>query len=87
MALSGTNFLSGGLYAGFSANFAASLSVTDSQTVFTNGYITIGFYGSAQVTLLGGTLQTEHNISVANGLLVGPGSAPNGLFVGFGPGS
>ena len=76
MALSGTNFLSGGLYVGFSTNSAATVSVIDGQTAFTNGYMTIGFYGSAQVTFLGGTLQTEDYISV-----------PNGMFVGFGPGS
>ena len=74
--LSGTNFISGGLYVGFPTNAAATLSVLDGLTAFTNGYVTIGFYGSAQATLLGGTLQTEDNVS-----------APNGLFVGFGPGS
>ena len=76
MELSGTNFLSGGLYLAFPTNAAASVSVIDGQTSFTNGYMTIGFYGSAQVTLLGCTLQTEDYISV-----------PNGVFVGFGPGS
>jgi hypothetical protein len=76
MALSGTNFISGGLYVGFPTNSAASFSVLDGQTIFTNGYMTIGFYGSAQVSLLGGTLQTEDNIS-----------APNGMFLGFGPAS
>jgi hypothetical protein len=76
MSLSGTNFLSGGLYIAFPTNSAASVSVIDGQTSFTNGYVTIGFYGSSQVTLLGGTLQTEDDISV-----------PNGMFVGFGPGS
>ncbi len=76
MTLSGTNFLSGGLYLAFPTNAAASVSIIDGQTSFTNGYVTIGFYGSSQVTLLGGTLQTEDYISV-----------PNGMFVGFGPGS
>ncbi len=76
LSLSGTNFLSGGLYLAFPTNSAASVSVFDGQTSFTNGYATVGFYGSAQVTLLGGTLQTEDYISV-----------PNGMFVGFGPGS
>ena len=76
MELSGTNFLAGGLYLAFPTNAAASVSVFDGQTTFTNGYMTIGFYGSAQVTLLGGTLQTADYISV-----------PNGMFVGFGPGS
>lgn len=76
MELSGTNFLSGGLYVGFPTNSAASVSVIDGQTTFTNGYMTIGFYGSAQVNLLGGTLQTEDNIS-----------APNGMFLGLGPAS
>jgi hypothetical protein len=74
--LSGTNFLSGGLYVGFPTNSAPSVSVIDGQTTFTNGYVTVGFYGSAQITLSGGTLQTEDNISV-----------PNGMFLGFGPGS
>jgi hypothetical protein len=87
MGLSGTNFLSGGLYVGFSTNSAASVSVIDGQTAFTNGYVTIGFYGSSQATLLSGTLQTEDDILVTNGLVVGPGSTPNGLFVGFGPAS
>jgi hypothetical protein len=74
--LSGTNFISGGLYVGFPTNAAVPVSVLDGLTAFTNGYMTIGFYGSAQLSLLGGTLQTEDNVS-----------APNGLFVGFGPGS
>jgi hypothetical protein len=86
-ALSGTNFLAGGLYVGFATNSTASVSVIDGQTAFTNGYMTVGFYGSAQVTLLSGTLQTEDNITITNGSLVGPGSAPNGLFVGLGPAS
>jgi fibronectin-binding autotransporter adhesin len=74
--LSGTNFLSGGLYVSFSSNTAASVSLIDGQTTLTNGYVTIGFYGSAQVELLSGTLQTEDNIS-----------APNAMYVGLGGGS
>jgi hypothetical protein len=74
--LSGTNFLSGGLYVSFSSNSAASVSLIDGQTMLTNGYVTIAFYGSAQVELLSGTLQTEDNVS-----------APNGMFLGLGPAS
>lgn len=98
--LSGTNILSGGLYVGFATNATASVSAIDGMTVFTNGYVTVGFYGSAQLTLLGGTLQTEDDPSLPIGVSLGSSgtvsnewtttnnfSLFNGLFVGFGPGS
>ena len=75
-AFSGANFLAGGVAVGYSSNSVGSVTVIDGETAFTNGYMTIGFYGSAQVTLLSGSLQTEDDIS-----------APNGMFVGFGPAS
>jgi len=80
MALSGTNFLSGGLYVGFSTNSAADVSVINGQTAFTNGYMTIGFYGSAQVALSSGTLQTEDNISPPSAMFVGLGPDSEGAF-------
>ncbi len=77
-ALSGTNFISSGLYVGFSTNSTASVSVIDGETTFTNGYMAVGFYGSAQITLLSGALQTEDNVSVPNGMFLGLGPASQG---------
>ncbi|HUK83103.1 MAG TPA: hypothetical protein VLZ12_10795 [Verrucomicrobiae bacterium] len=75
-AFSGTNFVSADIYVGYSTNSAGSVSLADGQTIFTNGYTVVGFYGSGRVLLSNGILQTEDDISV-----------PNAVFVGFGPGS
>ncbi|HTS16406.1 MAG TPA: hypothetical protein VMP11_02425 [Verrucomicrobiae bacterium] len=78
MALSGVNVIGGGLYDGFATNSSASFSVIDGQTIFTNDYVAIGFYGSARFTLLSGTLQTEDNVSTPNGVFIGLGPASQG---------
>ena len=75
-AFSGTNFVSADLYVGYSTNSAGSVSLADGQTIFTNGYTVVGFYGSGQVSLSNGLIQTEDDVSV-----------PIGVFLGFGPGS
>jgi len=75
-AFSGTNFVSADIYVGYSTNSAGSVSLADGQTIFTNGYTVVGFYGSGQVSLSNGLIQTEDDVSV-----------PIGVFLGFGPGS
>jgi hypothetical protein len=73
---SGTNFVSADIYVGYSTNSAGFISVADGQMIFTNGYTVVGFYGSGQMLLSNGILQTEDDISV-----------PNAVFLGLGPGS
>ena len=74
--LSGTNIFSGGAYIGLSTNSFGSLSVLNGQTVLTNAYVVIGFYGSGQFTLANGTVQAGDDASL-----------PNGVFLGLNPGS
>jgi hypothetical protein len=78
-ALSGTNTFSGGVYIGLSTNSSGSLSVLDGQTVFTNGYAVIGFYGTGQVALANGTVQAGDDTSLPNGVFLGLSSGSLGV--------
>ncbi|MGA2137433.1 MAG: hypothetical protein ABSH14_01080 [Verrucomicrobiia bacterium] len=78
-AISGTNSFSGGVYIGLSTNSSGSLFVVDGQSVFTNGYTVIGFYGSGQAVLANGTLQTGDDRSLPNGVFLGLSSGSQGV--------
>lgn len=69
--ISGTNSFAGGTYIGLSSNSAGNLAIVNGLTVITNGYDVIGFYGSGQSTLSGGTLQAGDDSSLPNGVFVG----------------
>src|ERR1017187_1005543 len=78
-ALSGTNSFSGGVYIGLSTNSSGSLSVLNGQTVFTNAYTVIGFYGTGQVALANGTVQAGDDASLPNGVFLGLNSGSQGV--------
>ncbi|HVM61961.1 MAG TPA: hypothetical protein VMV72_13955 [Verrucomicrobiae bacterium] len=75
-SVSGTNSFAGGVYVGYSTNSTGALVVTGGQSMFTNGYTAVGFYGSGDLELPNGMLQ----IGDSN-------AAPNGIFVGLTPGA
>src|SRR5882724_5343897 len=77
--LSGTNSFSGGVYIGLSTNSSGSLSVLNGQTVLTNAYTVIGFYGTGQVALANGTVQAGDDTSLPNGVFLGLNSSSQGV--------
>ena len=77
-AISGTNSFSGGVYIGLSTNSSGSFLVSDGQSLFTNGYTVIGFYGSGQAILANGTLQAGDDVSLPNGVFLGLSSGSQG---------
>ncbi|HXI84968.1 MAG TPA: hypothetical protein VNL17_12850 [Verrucomicrobiae bacterium] len=80
-SLSSTNGISGDLYVGFSTNSSGSVNLVDGQTLLTNGYTAIGFYGSGQVVLSNGTLKIADILGGTNDILA------NGVFLGLTSGS
>jgi T5SS/PEP-CTERM-associated repeat protein len=80
-SLSGTNGISGDLYVGFSTNSSGSVNLVDGQTLLTNGYTVIGFYGSVRVVLANGTLKVADILASTNDTLA------NGVFLGLTSGS
>ena len=70
-SLYATNCLSGDLYIGFSTNSSASVNLVDGQTLLTNGYTVVGFYGSGRVVLSNGTLKVSDTNTLANGVFLG----------------
>jgi hypothetical protein len=78
--LSGTDLFSGDLYVGFSTNSLGAVTLVDGQTLLTNGYTVIGFYGSGQVLLSNGTLNLHDIGGTSN-------TVGNGVFLGLTSGS
>lgn len=76
VGLYGTNTLLGDVYIGFSTNSTGSVSLANGQSILTNGYTVIGFYGSGMLVISNATLQA-----------VNSNSLPQGVFLGLNPGS
>ena len=76
--ISGTNSFAGGTYVGLSSNSVGSFTTVGGLTVITNGYDVIGFYGSGQSAVSGGTLQAGDDSSLPNGVFVGYASGSQG---------
>jgi hypothetical protein len=85
-SLSGSNLFSGDLYAGFSTNSSASVHLVDGQSLLTNGYTVVGFYGSGQVIVSNGTLSVVDIIVDIVGS-TNTGTLANGVFFGLTSGS
>jgi hypothetical protein len=69
--ISGTNTLSGDVYIGFSTNSTGSAWLLTGQSVLSNGYTVIGFYGSGVAIVSNASLQAASSNPVPSAVFAG----------------